>query len=283
MIKKIVLGLFLASVMQCNGANSKRQIDELVLAKEIAAVKAKLSEYKVSQSLLESTKNVAGVTAMGSFVGALGGVLQILVEKQLLADVSLLASQRSAAEALGVIKFIKVGMSAGFGAATGLLLGTSGCAGSSMPRLSQSKLLLILVVQNLIAAGINIVLDEGIFDYEAQRQRWLMDNAGREGLVVDYEHIDRAIHELNRRETFLAVGNQKNEDRYEPSWQKIVVVSAIAHAISLLFVIPEVIIMNGLRSDLADEKKALEEALKELQNILDKAKYYTDFARILEE
>ena len=83
MMKKVVLGLMLASLMQWNAAFSKKQVDEAALAKEIAAVKAKLSEYKISKSGLELLGDVGIAALMGATTGALGGGIQCLVLNEL--------------------------------------------------------------------------------------------------------------------------------------------------------------------------------------------------------
>jgi hypothetical protein len=238
MMKKVVLGLMLASLMQCNAAYSKKQIDEAALAKEIAAVKVKLSEYKISKSGLELLGDVAGATAMGLGVGfAVGGIAQSMISRDLFIRLAQHPNREVSEGDVWRLCVMYVVLQALAGGVGGFSLGLAGKAGS-LPKLSNSKLLLTLAIQNVIAAGLNITCNN-----------------------------------------WVEIG--------KPACKQVcndVLVSTLcAQLLALLALILEIIVVRNIRGGLNEEKLALEDSLKELQKILDKAKYDVEPAALLEE
>lgn len=264
-MRKIALGLVLASLIQCNAVDSKKQIDELALAQEIAAIKQKLCKYKVSASFFESTKNVAGIAAMGAFFGALGGGIQLLVQYNHLSDVSQLFDDK-AEEALKKMLLDRFFAQFGAGAVAGYVLGLAIHAGS-LPKLSDYDLLLTLAIHNVLAAGINIVADR-LQDAELERQL-------RAAFPAELQNI------LKRRNFFSDGGILLWSRGGLPVLDRTV--SLKAQAATILTLIPAILVIQNKRNKLEEEMQILKNALKELQEIVTRAAYDVQFAAIFAE
>ena len=212
-------------------------------------------------------------------------------------------------------------MQAFFGACAGLCLGVASRAGS-LPKLSHSKLLLLLSVQSAIASTLNIAGEcfiSNCVEWTGRDARFpgflrqegvnieLIQNFIQMQVIIPQELRDQLINWMNVHgqgsidqilDLAIPVGRRGFCDcaagagmRYlQPPIRRNVVLSvpmlsaAIAQVLALWLVIPEFIIARIQRDHLKEQRIIeLSDSLKELQEILDKAKYDVELAALLAE
>ncbi len=235
--------------------------DELALAREIAVVKAKLAEYKIAQSFLSASGDVAIVTAMGAVTGVLAGLIHSYLSGDLIKDFACLIPRdefdtRTERAMLFGAEVGRISAFAFQGGISGFWLGIAGQAGS-MPQMSKGKMALVLALQNAIAAALSVGADHIGMNF--------LESSMRDDAVVKAAIAQIPGQKLNRRELFSAFAMIRNEgDKLAVAGLSLLPIFA-AQIVALLIVVPEAYEVWASRKSEHKKVIALQDALKKLE------------------